>query len=141
LELAHDDDVNHNPELRRDHVAFDDAVWPERSAVDGDCAGLGFVEVAPGSVHRITVQLEERDRDPLPRPTKLDPSRESLQLAHFTTSGDLTRAFDTIAWDTDELSREVTWTAPLEPGLARFWLVLRDFRGGSAFVERSACVQ
>jgi hypothetical protein len=83
----------------------------------------------------------ERDRDPLPRPTKLDPSRESLQLAHFTTLGDLTRAFDTIAWDTDELSREVTWTAPLEPGLARFWLVLRDFRGGSAFVERSACVE
>jgi hypothetical protein len=141
LELAHDDDVNYNPELQPDHVAFDDAVWPEQSAVDGDCAGLGFVEVAVGSVHRIAVQLDESDRDPLPRPTKLDPSRESLQLAHFTTSGDLSRAFDTIAWDTDELSREVTWTAPREPGLVRFWMVLRDFRGGSAFVERSLCVQ
>jgi hypothetical protein len=77
----------------------------------------------------------------LPRPTKLDPARESLQLAHFTTAGDLSRAFDTIAWNTDELSREVTWRAPSEPGLVRFWLVLRDFRGGSAFVERAVCVQ
>jgi hypothetical protein len=141
LELAHDGDVNHNPELRPDQIVFDDAVWPDLAAVDGDCDGLGFVEVAVGSEHRIAVQLDESDRDPLPRPTKLDPSRESLQLAHFTTSGDLSRAFDTIAWNTDELSREVTWAAPAEPGLARFWLVLRDFRGGSAFVERSVCVQ
>jgi hypothetical protein len=133
--------VNHNPELRPDQIVFDDAVWPELAAVDGDCDGLGFIEVAVGSEHRIAVQLDESDRDPLPRPTKLDPSRESLQLAHFTTSGDLSRAFDTIAWNTDELSREVTWAAPAEPGLARFWLVLRDFRGGSAFVERSVCVQ
>jgi len=141
LELAHDGDVNLNPELQPDSLAFDDAVWPELAAVDGDCAGLGFVEVAVGSAHRIAVQLDESDRDPLPRPSKLDPSRESLQLARFTTSGDLSRAFDTIAWDTDELAREATWTAPQEPGLARFWLVLRDFRGGSAFVERAVCVQ
>jgi hypothetical protein len=116
-------------------------MWPEQAAVDGDCAGRGFVEVAVGSEHRIAVQLDESDRDPLPRASKLDPARESLQLAHFTTAGDLSRAFDTIAWDSDELSREVTWTAPQEPGLARFWIVLRDFRGGSAFVERAACVQ
>lgn len=141
LELAHDDDVNSNPELQPDSIAFDDVIWPEQPAVEGECAGLGFVEVAVGSEHRIAVQLDESDRDPLPRPSKLDPSRESLQLAHFATSGDLSRAFDTIAWDTNELDREVTWTAPAEPGLARFWLVLRDFRGGSAFVERAVCVQ
>jgi hypothetical protein len=141
LELAHDGDVNANPELDAEHIFFDDAMWPDQTAVDGDCAGLGFVEVAVGSEHRITVQLDESDRDPLPRASKLDPSRESLQLAHFATAGDLSRAFDTIAWDTDELRREVTWTAPQTPGLTRFWIVLRDFRGGSAFVERSACVQ
>jgi hypothetical protein len=141
LELAHDGDVNSNPELQPDSIAFDDAPWPEQAAVDGDCAELGFVQVAGGSEHRVTVQLDESDRDPLPHPSKLDPLRESLQLAHFTTTGDLSRAFDTIAWDTDELRRDVTWTAPQEPGLARFWLVLRDFRGGSAFVERAVCVQ
>jgi len=141
LELAHEDDVNASPELEPGSVEFDDAVWPEQAAVEGDCAGLGFVEVAAGSPHRIVVRLDENDRDPLPRPSKLDPSRESLQLAHFATGGDLSRAFDTIAWDTDELTREATWTAPSEPGAIRFWLVLRDFRGGSALVERSVCVQ
>lgn len=141
LELAHDGDVNANPELEADGIAFDDEMWPDQAAVDGDCAGRGFVEVPVGSEHRIAVQLDESDRDPLPRASKLDPARESLQLAHFTTAGDLSRAFDTIAWDSDELSREVTWTAPQEPGLTRFWIVLRDFRGGSAFVARSACVQ
>jgi hypothetical protein len=141
LELAHDGDVNANPELAADGIDFDDEMWPDQAAVAGDCAGLGFVEVAVGSQHRIAVKLDDSDRDPLPRASKLDPARESLQLAHFATAGDLSRAFDTIAWDSDELSREVTWTAPQEPGLTRFWIVLRDFRGGSAFVERSACVQ
>jgi hypothetical protein len=87
------------------------------------------------------VTLDASDRDTLPRPSKLDPSRESLQLSHFTTAGDLTRAFETIAWDSEALERSVSWTAPEEPGLVRFWLVLRDFRGGGAFVERAACVR
>jgi hypothetical protein len=64
-----------------------------------------------------------------------------LQLSHFTTAGDLSRAFESIAWDSAELQRQVSWTAPKAPGLVRFWLVLRDFRGGSAFTERAACVQ
>lgn len=46
-----------------------------------------------------------------------------------------------IAWNSDQLSRKVSWTAPNQPGLVRFWLVLRDFRGGSAFVERAVCVR
>lgn len=141
LELSREGDVNENPELQPDGIVFDGDAWPELPAVDGDCTGLGFVEVAAGSKHLITVALDESDRDPLPRPSELDPSRESLQLSHFTTAGDLTRAFDTIAWDSEELERQVTWTAPKSPGLVRFWLVLRDFRGGSAFTERAACVQ
>jgi hypothetical protein len=141
LELSREGDVNENPELQPDSIAFDSDVWPELPAVDGDCSGLGFVEVAVGSKHVITVALDESDRDPLPRPTKLDPSRESLQLSHFTTAGELSRAFDSVAWDSEELERQVSWTAPKQPGLVRFWLVLRDFRGGGAFTERAVCVQ
>lgn len=141
LELAHDGDVNSNPELQPDSIAFDGDVWPEMPAVDSDCSGLGFVEVAVGSKHSISVALDASDRDSLPHPSKLDPVRESLQLSHFTTSGDLSRAFETIAWDSAELLRQVSWTAPKQPGLARFWLVLRDFRGGGAFTERAVCVQ
>jgi hypothetical protein len=133
--------VNQNPELQPDSLLFDADVWPELSVVEGDCAGLGFAEVAVGSKHQLGVVLDESDRDPLPRPTALDPARESLQLSHFTTAGDLSRAFQSIAWDSDELARQVTWTAPEQPGLVRFWLVVRDFRGGSANALRAVCVQ
>lgn len=141
LELAHEDDVNQNPELQPDSISFDDQAWPEMAAVDGDCAGLGFPVVATGSKHTLGIALDTDDRDSLPQTSKLDPARESLQLSHFATAGDLTRAFESIAWDSSELDRRVEWTAPNEAGLVRFWLVLRDFRGGSAFVERAVCVQ
>ena len=141
LELAHADDVNSNPELEADAIGFDGDAWSELPAVDGDCQGLGFPEVARKTKHTITIELDASDRDPLPHPDPLDPVRESLQLSHFATAGDLTRAFEMIAWDSDQLSRQVSWTAPKAPGLVRFWLVLRDFRGGSAFVERAVCVQ
>jgi hypothetical protein len=141
LELAHDADVNLNPELAPDAIAFDGDAWPELPASDGDCAELGFPEVAGKSKHELTVVLDPSTRDPLPRPSSLGPARESLQLAHFTTAGDLARAFDSIAWDAQDLTRRVAWTAPATPGLVRFWFVLRDFRGGSAFAERAVCVR
>jgi hypothetical protein len=120
---------------------FDDEEWPDLPATDGDCGGLGYAEVAPGSKHRFTVALSPEDRDEVPHPERLDPTRESLQLSHFVTAGDLSRAFETIAWDSDELFRTTTWIAPKQTGLARFWLVLRDFRGGSDFLQRSVCVR
>lgn len=141
LELARDDDTNLNPELLPEDLTLDDEVWPDLPAVDGDCTGLGFAEVALGSKHRLGIALDEADRDPLKHPSKLDPVRESLQLSHFTTAGDLEHAFQSIAWDSEKLAREVSWTAPKAPGLARFWLVVRDFRGGGAYAERAICVQ
>ena len=141
LELARDGDVNLNPELQAGSVAFDDAEWTELAAVDGACSGLGFPEVAVGSKHSLTVSLDESDRDEVPHPSELDPARESLQLSHFISAGDITRAFETIAWDSDELTRKTSWVAPQAPGLVKFWFVLRDFRGGGAFAERAVCVQ
>lgn len=141
LELARPGDVNHNPELSADAITLDDGDWPELPAVEGDCAGLGFPEVETGSKHGIVVTLDESDRDPLPRASELDPARESLQLSHFVSGGDITRAFETIAWDSDELVRRVEWTAPPATGLVRFWFVLRDFRGGAALGERAVCVK
>ena len=94
LELSHPDNVNQNPELQAESLGFDDEAWPELAPVSGDCKGQGYVEVDPASTHTIQVQLDEQDRDPLPHPDKLDPTRESLQLSHFATDGDLGRAFD-----------------------------------------------
>ena len=141
LELSREGDVNLNPQLEPESIAFDDGAWPELLAADEDCSRLGLPLVPPGSEHVIRVQLDDGDRDALPRQTKLDPSRESLQLSHFVSAGDITRAFETIAWDSDELRREVSWTAPNAPGLSRVWFMLRDFRGGGAFTTRSVCVQ
>jgi hypothetical protein len=141
VELAREDDVNSNPELQATSLLFDDATWPELAAAAGDCAGLGFPEVVAESEHSLTVLLDERDRDELPRPSALDPAREALQLSHFVSDGDISRAFESIPWDSDELERAVTWRAPAAPGLVRFWFVLRDLRGGGAFAERAVCVR
>lgn len=141
LDLARADDVNHNPSLEPAAILFDGEPWSAPPATTGECAGLGYAEVEPGSAHTIEVALDGADRDALPRPSKLDPSRESLQLSHFTTGGDLSRAFASIAWDSNELLRRVTWSAPTAAGLVNFWLVLRDFRGGSDFVGRAVCVR
>jgi hypothetical protein len=140
LDLAREGDVNRNPTLEPASLAFDGEPWPELGAVEGDCIGRGYLEVDAGSEHSFEVSLGEDDRDAVPHPDSLDPVRESLQLSHFTTGGDLSRAFESIAWDSDALLRRTTWTAPKQPGLVRFWLVLRDFRGGADFVERSVCV-
>ena len=141
LELARTDDVNSNPELQADSLRFDDELWPDVPLVDGDCTGLGLPEVEPESTHAVGVMLDESDRDSLPRASDLDPARETLQLAHFVSGGDITRAFETVAWDSKELKRRVDWQAPKEPGLQRIWFVLRDFRGGGAFGERAICVK
>lgn len=141
LELAHSGDVNGNPELEAESITFDDEAWPVAPLVDGDCAGLGLPEVAPDSTHAIGVTLSESDRDALPRESDLEPSRESLQLGHFVSGGDITRAFETIAWNSRELERRADWRAPREAGLARMWFVLRDFRGGGAFTQRAICVK
>jgi hypothetical protein len=141
LELARADDTNLNPTLEPESLRFDDEPWPDLPAVAGDCAGLGFAEVEAGSAHTLQVSLAESDRDALPHPTELDPRRESLQLSHFATAGELDRAFESIAWDSDDLVRRASWQAPGRAGLVRFWLVLRDLRGGSDFVERAICVR
>lgn len=140
LELSRDGDVNLNPTLEPESLSFDDQAWPDLPAGEGDCTGLGYAEVAAGSEHTFQVVLDELDRDAVPHPQALDPTRESLQLSHFATAGNLSRAFESIAWDSDELVRRTTWTAPKQPGLVRFWLVLRDLRAGSDFLERSVCV-
>jgi hypothetical protein len=149
LELARPGDVNMNPALQAGSIGLDDEPWqdlPEEPwrglpNVEGDCGGLGIPEVSAGSAHRIQLQLDEADRDGLPAAGDAGPGRESLQLSHFTSAGDLSRAFSSLAPEDSNLLRELSWTAPKKPQLVRLWFVVRDLRGGSDFRERAVCVR
>ena len=141
LELARDGDVNRNPSLQPSSVRFDGRPWSDESPGTNDCADAAIPQVTVGSRHDMAIQIDEADRDALPRASELDPDRESLQLSHFATAGELDRAFESIAWNRHELLRTTSFAAPNEPGLVRFWIVLRDLRGGADFVSRFACVR
>lgn len=144
LWLPGDEEPNRNPNLAEDAIAFDGEPLAATTPVEGACAGLGFVEVPERTNHRFSVALREGDRDALPAEDGVGPSREGLQVSHFSTSGELDRAFSYVSGNDSELSVSVDWKAPHGIGdgghPVRFFFVVRDFRGGSAFTERSLCV-
>jgi hypothetical protein len=144
LWLPGDGEPNRNPDLADDAIAFDDEPLAAMAPVEGACAGLGFLEVPQGTNHRFSITLTDDDRDSLPTDDGVGPSREGLQVSHFSTSGELDRAFSFVSGDDSELSVSVTWKAPGGIGEGghpvRFFFVVRDFRGGSAFTERALCV-
>jgi hypothetical protein len=129
--------VNYNPSIEPDALSFDGGPW----AAGSDCAALP--SVAPGSEHALELLLDEGDRDPLEAPTSVDPLREPLQASHFATGGELQRAFTLIPDDQDDLAVRLSWKAPggvPDDGLARFFFVVRDSRGGTDWLERAVCV-
>ena len=143
--LPGESEANRNPDLTEEAISFDGEALAVVAPVEGACAGLGFPEVSKGSNHGFSVTLADDDRDSLPTDDGVGPSRESLQVSHFSTSGELDRAFSYVSADDSELSVSVAWQAPggdIEEGgrLVRFFFVVRDFRGGSAFTERAVCV-
>ncbi len=128
--------ANFNPSIAPGDLHFDEQEWPAGSSCDE------LPRVEPGSTHTIELPLDEADRDPLEQRIDLDPEREPLQVSHFSTHGELERTF-TIIEPQDELTARVTWKAPgstNDVGVMRFFIVVRDLRGGSDWVERAVCV-
>lgn len=144
LWLAGEEEPNRNPDLAGDAIAFDAEPLAAVAPIDGACAGMGFVEVPRGTNHRFAVSLREADRDAVSSEDGVGPSREGLQVSHFSTNGELDRAFSYVRAEDAELVTNVDWKAPgrIDEGgrVVRFFFVVRDFRGGSAFTERSLCV-
>jgi hypothetical protein len=129
---------NRNPVLLADDITFDGASMAEGR----DCATLP--SVAHGSSHTLELRLDESDRDAVPQKTSADPPKEELQVSHFTTAGELERAFTVFEASDTGLVARVSWKAPTtapSDGLVRFFLVVRDLRGGSDFVERAVCME
>lgn len=142
-ELASDGDANRNPSFATATLGFDGESLPEME-LSADCAGSGLLEVSGKSKHRIRFEFPDSARDPVPQENDYDPDRESLLVSHFSSGGELARAFSPIPYDRPEVSAEVEWEAPDSAGtagvLVRFWFVIRDLRGGSDFIERAVCV-
>jgi hypothetical protein len=126
--------INTNPSLGT--LGFDGVEWSDST----DCAELP--QVAPKSSHRITIPLDEQDRDALIPEFDVDPKRESLQLSHFTDHGAFEAAFTVIEADSPELVTTAVWKAPSKVpagGTARIFIVVRDDRGGTDWVTRTVC--
>jgi hypothetical protein len=129
---------NRNPALDADAISFDGFVWNAGT----DCAELP--EVGPGSKHTLSLALAEDDREPLVTKYSADPERETLRVSHFSTHGELERAFSSFGADARELDARLSWIAPraAESGdIMRFYFVVRDLRGGSDWLERAVCFE
>jgi hypothetical protein len=143
--------ANRNPSLADQMLSFDGSPWPAPPAEllsRDDCAAEEQAPELPvisanGAGHRFRIELSPDDRELL---ATIEGQRaETLQLSHFATLGRLERPATLIEPETpDPLAVDVGWEAP-GPGLAagriaRFYFVLRDLRGGTDWVVRTACV-
>lgn len=143
--LATPDDINQNPDFADDSLLLDGAPWPLAPAATEPCQGLGLPELPYSKAeHSIGIRPPDSARQPLAQKSSADPARESLQLAHFSSAGDLSSAFSNLLATDPATSVTIRWTAPNDAPaggkVVRFWFVLRDGRGGSDFTERALCV-
>lgn len=126
--VVHDDSraANRNPDLAALRIGPDGGV---------DLAADGATAVPANAVERLT---------PVPAPdakeaTPLGP--EKLGYSFFATEGPLSslRSTDTTATG-EPADTFVDWTTPALPGRARIWVVVRDGRGGTGWLERDVFV-
>jgi len=123
----HDDSTptNHNP--RVDGLVI---------AADGgpDLAPDGSVPVS--TVQRLTPVAAPDAKEPL-----VGGGVESLGYSFFATAGSLSSLPSTDTTATGEPADTfVDWTAPADPGPVRMWVVVRDGRGGTGWLERDISV-
>jgi hypothetical protein len=87
--------------------------------------------IAPKAVVRLQPDAGQKD----------DPSKR-YGYTFFATAGDISSLRSTDKTATGQsASTWVEWTAPDLPGDVRFWVVLRDGRGGTAWLERTTQVR
>jgi hypothetical protein len=123
---AHDDSrpANRNPDLAE--------LRTDAGEIDAD-GGTAF---AIGSVERLTPIPAADAKETTPD------GPEALSFSFFATAGSISslRSVDTTATGqpADTFS---DYTAPLDPQQVRLWVVVRDGRGGSGWIERSVAAR
>lgn len=151
--------ANLHPTLADEPWTLEGASWdapPDELPYDGCATGDALpsvprVAVEPERALAITLGWSEDDRetyvtsagDP-PAPVEL---RETLQLSHYTSAGELERALSAVDERTEPGALiEIEWTPPPidevpEDGLlVVFPMVVRDGRGGVARTDRALCL-
>ena len=139
LLLAGNDTTNANPDIPDDAVTLGGVPWLNGEVPSGACSGLGLPEVSLSEGQQpIQIQLPETARE------AVDAPREELRVSHFASLGELTRPFSEILPGDANTRVSVNWkppkTAAANGEVVRFWIVVRDLRGGSDFTERALCL-
>jgi len=147
-------ETNSNPSLYDDTIRLGGTDWqaPSATATEG-CAtepeSPALPRIHVGAKPTIEVELRGNDRERI----DLDQSSyggegawETLQLAYFATAGTLDLPFSYIESSVPAGVQRVSvkWSAPgaaAEEGVrVRFYIVVRDLRGGSDWARRDVCV-
>lgn len=157
ITIQHDKaQANHNPSLADLTLVMDPYTkpWLPNGDLpsDNNCRGeeqpeqtkpLTLPYADPGT-HKLLLSYDAAARE------EHDGELETLELTIYTTAGEMERRFT--LWNPDDpthkgkLEADVDWDPPNAedlPGggkLARFFITLRDQRGGFDFEERAACV-
>jgi hypothetical protein len=142
--LTNPDVPNHNPMLGR--VYLDGQEWPALSpAAAADCASANTLKVLSGSgEHELRISPPDSAREAIAAATARPATRESLLISHFSTLGKLSRRYSALTPDEPNRDLRVAWETPAEvsgPTLARFFVFVRDLRGGADFSEFALCVE
>lgn len=122
--------VNENPMLDETDIRIaDQTALLQSVTAEPDCDD--FPELSPDETVIISISLDERARS--------SETDELLQISHFATKGRLERQL-TILDPDESLEFELEFETPSEPGPIKFYLVVRDDRGGTSWVAFGACV-
>lgn len=105
---------------------------PNRNPAEIDTLTAPDACVPPGSKQTIGYRFKPEDRE----------AGETMIASHFVTTGTLDRQYTAVE-PGEAIPKDVTvpWTAPGAPGDVDLFFVLRDGRGGAAFVKRTICVK
>lgn len=143
---------NQNPSLGDDQLSIAGSPWLEGdgTAVGEACQGSGLAQIRAGQSASVAFALVGDDREALAsEPGEYAAhDRESLVYTHLASHPGLDRAFSAIDFDfdADQPSFELPFlfgqdaTPAPEGETLRFFLVVRDERGGVDWLRRDACL-
>ena len=130
FETETDQETNEVPVLERTRVFYEgDEAALSSSLEAATCDGA--VAIPAGETVSVRLELDERARSA--------DEEEVLQLSHYSTKGRFERQY-TILDPTEDLSVTIDFESPDTKGAAKSYLVVRDGRGGTAWLSWDVCV-